>query len=164
MIGWLTESMGRLFKTNPEWVSSGRVLEALDPTAVKEDRFKMTEAEMDAAFRAASDRTAASIAASLQMVREAVMDGRNHGLRELILDTELLKRINGEGKLGSLAAVKMSEGWDGESFPILMHNPGDHVADTVMSAFRSTLEAQLRRRRGHPRPQCVCRVRAAGAI
>ena len=142
MIGWLTERFGSVFGTKP-------VLETLDPAAVKEDRINMTEAEMDAASRTASYEAAfkAAMEADYAVLTErfdcfretrllgsaidSVMNGRNRGLRDLLLDTELLKRIDAEGELGYLvAAVKEDGVWE-DAFQTFMHGFGDRVADSI---------------------------------
>ncbi|PWC93016.1 hypothetical protein [Azospirillum sp. TSO5] len=142
MIGWLTERFGSVFGTKP-------VLETLDPAAVKEDRINVTEAEMDAASRTASYEAAfkAAMGADYAVLKErfdcfretgllgsaidSVMNGRNRGLRDLLLDTELLKRIDAEGELGYLVvAVKEDGVWE-DAFQTFMHSFGDRVADSI---------------------------------
>lgn len=76
-------------------------------------------------------------------IHSVIADGQNRGLGELLLDIELLKQIDEAGLLDYLiAAVKMSEGWDGDNFPILVRVFGDRVADTVAHDVPAEFERQ----------------------
>lgn len=68
---------------------------------------------------------------TLDAAIDSVMNGRNKGLRELLLDTDLLKRIDAEGELGYLvAAVKEDGVWE-DAFRNFMHSFGDRVANSI---------------------------------